>query len=231
MIKILSTLLLFQFNLGPLLPTPPLSPDQQLQLKQETEAIDTWATTDAEVECYFSVNQSHNIVLNDKIWCDENLTPTELGDSSLKLMTPIMDDMVFNTARIRPITPPTPVKTEQSCNTPLKVDESPMKKPRVEYPPKFRLEKFPIVKIKEEPTSPTIASPRSFFAPPPLKMSTESSFNDRSSNLTTVEIKEEPVEYVPPIKPDTRVRVYLKEEPSFDFIENKQSEVRDMSIL
>ena len=187
--------------------------------------MDTWAT-DAEVESYFSLNLSHNIVLNDKIWCDEKiLTPTELVDSSLKLMTPIMDDMVFNTARIRPITPPTPIKSELSSSTMVKVDESPMKKPRVEQPPKFRLEKFPIVKIKEEPVSPTIDSPRCFFAPPPLKMSTESTFSDHSSSMTTVEIKEEPVEYVPPIKPDTRFRAHVKEESSFDFIENKQSEV------
>lgn len=193
--------------------------------------MDNWAT-DAEVECYFSLNQSHNIVLNDKIWCDEKiLSPTELADSSLKLMTPIMDDMVLNSARIRPITPPTPVKTEMGSSTPLKVDESPMKKPRVENLPAFRLEKFPIVKIKEEPESPTIESPRCFFAPPPLKMSTEFTFSDHNSDRTTVEIKEEPVEYVPHFEPDTRVRVPVKEESSFDFTENNQSQVCNILCL
>ncbi|XP_063675665.1 uncharacterized protein LOC134812265 [Bolinopsis microptera] len=218
-----------KFNLGPLLPTPPLSPDQQLQLKQEAEAMEPWST-DAEVECYFSLNQSHNIVLNDRIWCDEKiLTPTEMLDNSLKLMTPIMDDMVLNPARIRPITPLTPIKHEVNHSTPLKVDESPMKKqrqaPKPLQAPKFRLERFPIVKIKDEPVSPTISSPRCFFAPPPLKMTTESTFPDHSSSMTTVEIKEEPLEYVPPIKPDTRIRVTVKKEPSFDFTENSHSEL------
>ena len=229
--------------------TPPLSPDQQLQLKQEAEALETWAN-DAEVECYLSYNENdnllpendqqnvnlsqsnsytnnsytnssytnnyhNNIVINDRIWCEEkSLTPTELlTDSFIKHKTPTPDDFVAQSSHIRPITPCSPTKREVHCSTPLKVDESPMKKPQLtqRIPPKLDLGKLPELNIKEEPVSPTFVPLQNLFAPPALKMSTESSFTTSS----VVRIKEEPVERTPP-RPEFQIRIpKIKQEPSY----------------
>ena len=227
---------LFQFNLGSALPTPPLSPDQQLQLKQEAEALESWAN-DAEVECYLSYNQdeilsnenqninlsynqnnnvshNNNFVLNDRIWCDEKiLTPTELlADSFIKQKTPTLDDIVSQSSHIRPITPSSTVIRDVHCSTPLRVDESPMKKHPLlqKRPAKLDLSNLSEVMIKEEPESPTYAPLQNLFSPPPLKMSTESSF----TTAPIIRIKEEPEDRTPP-RPEFQIRIpRIKEESS-----------------